>query len=210
MGRRNRDRDEESEDSYGEEKEDVTWAGSAGFDTGDIVQKWRGTKKLCCLWPLYSESVTLTSTEIHVKRNECPALPRECRPFRGWAVAPLSRISAFYMRKTTTKPLDIFLLGVISIVVAIICGMAIAALLTSTAIDRVALNQQVFFYSIAFFILACCLGSLAHTLISPLRLVINVDGNADPEQFGIDLVPGKVQADDVKLAIVEAQQLLSH
>jgi hypothetical protein len=181
-------------------------SGGEGFDTGDIVEKWKGTKKILC-WPLYSESVTLTQTEIHVKRNDCPALPRECRPFRGWAVAPLSRISAFYMRKTTTKPLDLLLLFAFSIGL----GLAVAVILYSVAPDFTGdlFSENFVLIFVGSFVFFCCFFGLVNTMRAPLRLVINVDGNSDPEQFGIDLHAGKVQPDEVKLAIVEAQRQLA-
>ena len=157
---------------------------------------------------MYGESVTLTQTEIHVKRNDCPALPRECRPFRGWGVAPLSRISAFYMRKTTTKPLDLaalFLLSIgLGLAAAVLCYQVIPT------VQAQGLFSETFILIIVggfLFFCGCC--GLVHVLRAPLRLVINVDGNSDPEQFGIDLAAGRVQPDDLKSAIVDAQRDLA-
>jgi hypothetical protein len=41
------------------------------------------------------------------------------------------------------------------------------------------------------------------TLRAPLRLVVQVDGNASPESFAIDLIPGRVQPEEIKAKIDE-------
>ncbi|KAH9262832.1 hypothetical protein BASA82_000158 [Batrachochytrium salamandrivorans] len=94
--------DEEEEDEYDEE---ANWAGGSGFVWEGDAHKWKSTRKFL-FWPLYSESISITASEVHVKRNDCPALPRECRPFRAWATAPLKNIKGFYMRKTVFRVLD--------------------------------------------------------------------------------------------------------
>ena len=156
----------------------------------DAVHKWKGTRKICFCWPLYSESVTLTSTEVHVKRNECPALPRECRPYRSWAVAPLDKISAFKMSKETFKPIPLIFLLIFSVAI----GFAIARLVQfglyefnpATGVITPTTTSLDFFIVGIIIVATCCVGFQLINLCTPLRLQISVDGAHD--WFGIDLM----------------------
>jgi len=218
MGRRRRSSDE-SEDDESEDDgydDEANWAGGAGFDLGGEAHKWKSTRKFLC-WPLYSESVTITATELHIKRNECPVLPRECRPFRGWAVAPLKNIRSFWMRKTTTKPWDLFVLFIISLVVGLIGGgivsatalpqaSSLAGLEGASAALGFTLDSSFFLFAAVVGVAACCLGCLVLSLRAPLRLVVNVEGSYGAEEFSIDLIPGRVQPEEIKAKIDEVLQ----
>jgi len=211
--RRSQETDESDEDSYDGYDEEANWAGGAGFDLGGDAHKWKSTRKFFC-WPMYSESVTITAKEVHIKRNECPALPRECRPFRGWAVAPLINVRSYWMRKTTTKPLDLGLLFLTSVALGLIGGGLIAAyaLPSATALSGLeaassvigfALDSSFFIFAAVVGISVCCIGCLVLTLRAPLRLVLNVEGGAHNEEFSIDLIPGRVQPEEIKAKIDE-------
>ena len=220
MGRRRRSTDDDDyddeDDSEGSDEFDdgQNWAGGTGFDLGSEAHKWKSTRRLLC-WPLYSESVTITQTEIHIKRNECPVLPRECRPFRGWAVAPLRNIKSYWMRKTTTRPRDLFILFIVSVVLGLVGGGIISAtaitqqqtalqgLETVSATLGFSLDASFFLFSLIVGVAACCLGCLVLTLRSPLRLVINVEGGTGLEEFSLDLIPGRVQPEEIKAKIDE-------
>lgn len=199
-----------SEDVYDEE---ANWAGGGGFTWEGEAHKWKSTRKLLC-WPLYSESVTITPSELHIKRNECPVLPRECRPFRGWAVTPLKNIRGWYMRKTVSKPQDLLVLFVVSLIVGIIGGGLVAAFATQSKVSLNGLEQassalgfnldsSFFVFTAVIWISACCIGGLLMTLRAPLRLVVQVEGNADQDIFAIDLIPGKVQPEEIKAKVDE-------
>ena len=66
-----------------------------------------------------------------------------------------------------------------------------------------ALDSSFFVFSTVVGIAACCLGALALTLRAPLRLVVNVEGNSMSEEFSIDLIPGRVQPEEIKSKIDE-------
>jgi len=199
-----------SEDGYDEE---ANWAGGGGFVWEGEAHKWKSTRKILC-WPLYSESVTITPQELHIKRNECPALPRECRPFRGWAVTPLKNVRAFYMRKTVTRFQDMCLLFFAGLAIGVVGGGLIAALVVpstkalsgleqASSVLGFNLDSSFFVFSAVIGVSACCLGFLFLTLRAPLRLIINVDGNSAYESFAIDLIPGRVQPEEIKQKIDE-------
>jgi len=169
-------------------------AGGAGFELGGEAHKWKSTRKLL-FWPLYSESVTITAHELHIKRNECPALPRECRPFRSWAVAPLRNVKSYYMRKTTTKPKDVCMLLICSIVIGlvgggIISGLALppgeslAGLDAASSVLGFNLDSSYFVFAAIVGLAFCFLGCLVLTLRAPLRLVVNVEASTN-EEFSI-------------------------
>jgi hypothetical protein len=214
---RRKNRDDESSDAESSEDsndydEETNWAGGAGFDLGGEAHKWKSTRKFLC-WPLYSESVTITAQELHIKRNDCPACPRECRPFRSWAVAPLRNIKSYYMRKTTTKPLDLCMLLVCAVIVGLIGGGIVSSLAlpvqeSLTGLDQASavlgfnLDSSFFVFATVVGIAACMLGCLVLTLRAPLRLVVNVDGSL-VEEFSIDLIPGRVQPEEIKGKIDE-------
>ena len=214
MGKRRRYSDEDSyedsdDDGYDDE---ANWGGGAGFDLGGEAHKWKSTRKVFC-WPLYSESITITATELHIKRNDCPALPRECRPFRAWSVAPLRNIKSFWMRKTSTKPWDLFILFLLSVAIGLVAGgiisatamphtTALAGLQAASDALGFSLDSSYFLFATVCGIAACCLGCLVLVLRSPLRLVINVEG-AHSEEFAIDLIPGRVQPEEIKAKIDE-------
>ena len=204
--------EEPSDSSSDEYDEEANWGGGAGFDLGSEAHKWKSTRKFCC-WPLYSESITLTQNEIHIKRNECPALPRECRPFRGWAVASLINIRGLYMRKTLTGAKDCLTLFIIALAVGIIGGGIVSALIIpakksvngleeASSVLGFNLDSGFFIFVVVIFVASCCIGGLVMTLRAPLRLVVNVEG-AQGEQFGIDLIPGRVQPEEIKAKIDE-------
>ncbi len=185
------DRDYDEATEWGEQGVvDSTWAGGSGFEVQEVVQKWKGTRKLCFCWPLHSESVTLTSTEVHVKRNECPALPRECRPYRSWAVAPLYKISAFRMAKETFSPVPLILLAIFAVgfgfAVARMILFFLSELNPSTGVITPTTKNLDFFIAGIIMVVACCIGYQIINLCTPLRLRISVDGAHD--WFGIDLV----------------------
>lgn len=210
MLKRNHSEDEYSYDEYDEE---ANWAGGGGFAWEGEAHKWKSTRKFLC-WPLYSESVTLTPQELHIKRNDCPVCPRECRPFRGWAVAPLKNVRSFYMRKTLSKPLDLCLLLIVSIIVGLVGGGLVSAFAVPSAKALAGLEQassalgfnldsSFFVFSAVIGISACCIGMLFMTLRAPLRLIISVDGYPSAEAFSIDLIPGRVQPEEIKAKVDE-------
>lgn len=202
------------DDEYDEAlDEEANWAGGAGFDLGGEAHKWKSTRKLCC-WPMYSESVTITAGELHIKRNECPALPRECRPYRLWAVTPLKNIRSFQMRKRLSKPLDVFVLFLVSLGLGLIGGGLISAYAVQPGQGLNGLEQassavgfnidsSFFVFSVIVGISVCCVGVLLLTLRAPLRLVVSVDGAIEPESFSIDLIPGRVQPEEIKAKVDE-------
>ncbi|KAH9260204.1 hypothetical protein BASA81_001373 [Batrachochytrium salamandrivorans] len=206
--------DEEEEDEYDEE---ANWAGGSGFVWEGDAHKWKSTRKFL-FWPLYSESISITASEVHVKRNDCPALPRECRPFRAWATAPLKNIKGFYMRKTVFRVLDWLALLVLSIVLGCIAAGVISSqavpfgstsslngLESASDVLGFVLDASFFIFALVIGISVCCLGALCMTLRAPLRLVLNVEGvpSHDSESFSIDLIPGRVQPEEIKAKVDE-------
>jgi hypothetical protein len=198
------------DDGYDEE---ANWAGGGGFTWEGEAHKWKSTRKFFC-WPLYSESVTITPSELHIKRNECPVLPRECRPFRGWAVTPLKNIKGWYMRKTVTKPQDLLVLFVFSLIIGVIGGGLVSAFAVPASSSLAGLegassalgfnlDSSFFVFSAVILVSACCLGGLVMTMRAPLRLVVQVEGNAGSDIFGIDLIPGRVQPEEIKAKVDE-------
>lgn len=213
MPKQSRRRSSYSDESSEEYDEEANWAGGGGFVWEGEAHKWKSTRKLFC-WPLYSESVTITPQELHIKRNECPALPRECRPFRGWAVTPLKNIKGFYMRKTVSKVQDLCILFFVCLAIGLVGGGLISAFAVPAAASLSGLEQasstlgfnldSSFFVFVAVIgVSACCLGFLFMTLRAPLRLVVQVDGNADTDIFAIDLIPGRVQPEEIKAKVDE-------
>jgi hypothetical protein len=212
-GRRQRKSSGDSQQSDVAYDEEANGAGGGGFTGEGEAHQWKSTRKFLC-WPLYSESVTITPLELHMKRNECPALPRECRPFRGWAVTPLKNIRAFYMRKTLNRVLDLCILFVICLVLGVIGGGlisafvvqssdALAGLEQASAVLGFNLDSSFFVFSAVFGVAFCCIGILFLTLRSPLRLVIHVEGNTNSDIFSIDLIPGRVQPEEIKAKVEE-------
>merc|ERR1712065_132603 len=169
-----------------------------------VVHKWKGTRKICCCWPLYSESLTVTDEEVHVKRNDCPALPRECRPYRSWATANLNNISAFRMSKKIFQPSYMISLIIFSLVAGFLGGMLFFVIPPATLADIIKPENVVQFliYSIIICAAACCVGLQIINLCAPLRLTISIDGNN--EWFSLDLVSGVVQPEEIKAAIEDA------
>ena len=213
MGKKRRESAYYSDSSSEGYDEEANWAGGGGFTWEGEAHKWKSTRKLLC-WPLYSESVTITPQELHIKRNECPVLPRECRPFRGWAVTPLKNIKGWYMRKTVSKPQDLCLLFIVCLVIGLVGGGLVSAFATQSANSLAGLEQassalgfnldsSFFVFSAVIGVSACCLCGLFMTLRSPLRLVAHVDGNAGHDIFAIDLIPGRVQPEEIKAKVDE-------
>jgi len=202
--------DDSSDEAYDEE---ANWAGGGGFTWEGEAHKWKSTRRIFC-WPLYSESVTITPQELHIKRNECPVLPRECRPFRGWAVTPLKNIRGWYMRKTVSKPQDLVCLFLMCLVIGVVGGGLVAAFAVQSKTSLAGLEQassalgfnldsSFFVFSAVIGIAACCICGLLMTLRAPLRLVVQVEGNSGQDIFAIDLIPGRVQPEEIKAKVDE-------
>ena len=213
MGKKRRESGYTSESSTEEYDEEANWAGGGGFTWEGEAHKWKSTRKFFC-WPLYSESVTITPQELHIKRNECPVLPRECRPFRGWAVTPLKNIKGWYMRKTVSKPQDLLVLFLICLVLGVVGGGLVSAFAVQSNQSLAGLEQasstlgfnldsSFFVFAAVIGVAACCIGGLILTLRAPLRLVVQVDGNAGQDIFSIDLIPGRVQPEEIKAKVDE-------
>jgi hypothetical protein len=213
-GNKNRHNDSYSENSEDDGyDEEANWAGGGGFVWEGEAHKWKSTRKVFC-WPLYSESVTITPQEVHIKRNDCPALPRECRPFRAWSVAPLRNVRSYAMRKTVSNPTDWCLLFFVCLIIGLIGGglvsafalpsaVSLAGLETASSVLGFNVDSSFFVFSTIIGVSACCLGFLFMTLRAPLRLLIAIEGNQNPECFAIDLIPGRVQPEEIKAKIEE-------
>merc|ERR1712232_81669 len=174
---------------------DNSWANGAGFKTDEVVRKWKRTSWLFGYlpWPTESSSLTITKTEVHLKRNDCPAHPRECRPFRSWSVAPINKISSMYMQKTY-RIRDWIAIFALSFAVGWFGGAAISASNSANTEDSAVdftLDESFFTFAGLLFVSTCGVLSLLRVLCIPLRLVLRVDGGfgdqgEDGFSFSID------------------------
>jgi hypothetical protein len=122
------------------------------------------------------------------------------------------------MRKTVFRLLDWVVLMLISAVIgavgaglisafvvpqgttASVSGLEVASVTLGFVID-----SGFFVFAAVIAVSACALGCLCLTLRAPLRLIINVEGvtSGDSESFAIDLIPGRVQPEEIKAKIEE-------
>jgi len=81
-------------------------------------------------------------------------------------------------------------------------GASLTGLSAAAQVLGFNLDSSYFVFSAIIGVAACFLGCLILTLRAPLRLVVNVEGSF-VEEFSIDMIPGKVQPEEIKNKIDE-------
>lgn len=119
------------------------------------------------------------------------------------------------MRKTLCKPVDLCLLFVACIIIGLVGAGLISAFAVPAATSLAGLQQassvlgfnldsSFFVFAAVIGVSACCIGLLFMTLRAPLRLIVSVEGHQSaPDSFSIDLIPGRVQPEEIKAKIDE-------